>query len=322
MDLRGQQISVGIFVIIATALLIFIVFTLTGAFAGSDTIYHTKFHNAAGLEPGASVHYAGGPKIGHVTKVQIDSVDPTELDMTFTVEKGLPVKVDSKVAILSFSPLGDNHLEVRAGTPQSALAPSGSWLPSEAYLSFNDLAAEFNKLSPKAQELIANLNDRVIQLRTTLERVNDVLNDKNRTNISASLDQLQGILKENRPQLKSTLEHVNAASAKLEPLIDQLHQTTQQTRDTLKHVDALIADNKDDIHKAVEQLRQALASVNDLTDKLNGTLDANQDNIDQILLNLRDVSENLREFTDDIKTRPSSLILSKSPRDRKPGDKQ
>lgn len=322
MDSRGQQISVGIFVIIATALLIFIVFALTGAFGGSDIIYHTKFHNAAGLEPGASVHYAGGPKIGHVTKVQIDPVDPTQLDMSFTVEKGLPVKVDSKVAILSFSPLGDNHLEIKAGTPLAALAPSGSWLPSEAYFGFNDLAAEFNKLSPKAQELIANLNDRVIQLRTTLDRVNDVLNDKNRTNISTSLDQLQGILKENRPQLKSTLEHVNAASAKLEPLIDQLHQTTQQTSDTLKHVDALIADNKDDIHKAIEQLRQALASVNDLTDKLNGTLDANQDNIDQILLNLRDVSENLREFTDDIKTRPSSLILSKSPRDRKPGDKQ
>ena len=65
-----------------------------------------------------------------------------------------------------------------------------------------------------------------------------------------------------------------------------------------------------------------LASVNDLTDKLNGTLDANQDNIDQIILNLRDVSENLREFTDDIKTRPSSLILSGTPRARKPGDKQ
>jgi phospholipid/cholesterol/gamma-HCH transport system substrate-binding protein len=322
MDSRRQQISVGIFVIIATALLIFIIFALTGAFAGSDTIYHARFHNAAGLEPGAAVHYAGGPKTGHVTKVQIDPTDSTQLDMTFTVEKGLPVKEDSKVAIISFSPLGDNHLEIKPGSPKAPIAPSGTWLASVPYFGFNDLADELNKLSPKAQELLANLNDRVTQLRSTLDRVNDVLNDKNRANISASLDQLQGILKENRPQIKSALNHINAASAKLEPLIDQLHKTTEQASETLKHVDSIIADNKDDIHKAIEQLRRVLVSVDSLTDKLNGTLDANQDNIDQILLNLRDVSQNLREFTDDIKNRPSSLILSKSPRERKPGDKQ
>ena len=322
MDSRGQQISVGIFVLIAAALIIFIVFALSGAFAGSDIVYHAKFGNGAGIGPGSSVHYIGGTKIGHVTKLQIDPKNSSLLDIAFTVDKGLPIKTDSIVGIQSFSPLGENHLEIKAGSPTAALAPSGATLPSRPYFGFNDIGEELNKLSPKAQELISNLNERVIQLRTTLDRVNDLINDKNRANVSASLDELHGMLKENRPQIKSTLDHVNAASAKLEPLIDQLHKTVQQASDTLNHVDSLIADNKDDIRAAVKQLRQALASVNDLTDKLNGTLDANQDNIDQILLNLRDVSENLREFTDDIKTRPSSLILSGTPRDRKPGDKQ
>jgi phospholipid/cholesterol/gamma-HCH transport system substrate-binding protein len=322
MDSRGQQISVGIFVLIAAALLIFIVFALSGAFAGSDIVYHAKFANAAGIGPGSSVHYIGGTKIGHVTKLLIDPKDPSFLDVAFTVDRGLPIKTDSMVGIQSFSPLGENHLEIKAGSKSAPLAPSGATLPSKAYFGFNDLADQINQLSPKAQELISNLNDRVIQLRITLDRVNDLVNDKNRANISASLDQLQGMLKEDRPQIKSTLNHVNAASAKLEPLLDQLHKTSQQASDTLNHVDSIIADNKDDIHAAVKQLRAALVSVNDLTDKLNGTLDANQDNIDQILLNLRDVSENLREFTDDIKTRPSSLILSGTPRDRKPGDKQ
>ncbi len=322
MDSRGQQISVGIFVIIAAALLIFIVFALSGAFAGSDIVYHANFANAAGIGPGSSVHYLGGTKIGHVTKVQIDAKDPGRLDILFTVDKGLPIKTDSTVTIQAFSPLGDNHLEIKAGSQNAALAPSGATLPSKPYFGFNDLGEEMNKLSPKAQELIANLNDRVIQLRTTLDRVNDLINDKNRANVTSSLEQLQGMLKEDRPQLKSTLEHANAASAKLAPLLEQLHKTSQQASDTLNHVDSIIADNKEDIRAAVKQLRQALASVNDLTDKLNGTLDANQDNIDQIILNLRDVSENLREFTDDIKTRPSSLILSGTPRARKPGDKQ
>ncbi len=322
MESRREQISVGIFVIIAAALLIFIVFALTGAFAGSATQYHAKFNNAAGLAPGASVHYAGGQKIGHVLKMQIDPNDPSLIDMTFTVDKGLPVKTDSKVAIMSFSPLGDNHLEIKPGSSKAPLAPSGTLLPSQPYVGFNDLTEQINKLAPQAQELIANLNARITQLKTTIDRVDDLLNDQNRANVSGSLAEFHGMLKENRPAIQSTLKNVNAASAKIEPLIDQLRKTTDQANETLKHVDSIVVDNKEDIRAAILQLRKVLGSVSDLSDKLNQTLDANQDNIDQLLLNLRDVSENLRQFTDTIKARPSSLIHSSMPRDRKPGDKQ
>ncbi len=322
MESRREQISVGIFVLVAAALLIFIVFALTGAFAGSDTFYHAKFSNAAGLEPGASVHYAGGQKSGHVVKMQIDPNDPTLIDMTFTVTKGLPVKTDSKVAIMSFSPLGDNHLEIKPGSQKAPLAPSGSLLPTQPYVGFNDLTEQINKLAPQVQELIANLNGRITQLKTTIERVDDLLNDQNRANVSASLADLHGILRENRPAIQSTLKNVNAASAKIEPLIDQLRKATDQANETLKHVDSLISENKEDIRATILQLRQVLASASELTGRLNQTLDSNQDNIDQLLLNLRDVSENLREFTDTIKNRPSSLIRSSMPRDRKPGDKQ
>lgn len=322
MDSRGQQISVGLFVLVATALLIFIVFSLTGTFAGSATLYHAKFNSAAGLEPGAAVRYAGGSKIGHVTKLQIDPSDSSKIDMTFTVQRGLPIKTDSKVKIMTFSPLGDNHVEVFPGSVTAPVAPSGAVLPGVPYVGFNELTEQFNQLSPKAQELMTNLNARVEQLKTTIDRVDDLLNDKNRANISASLSQLNGILAEDRPLLNSTLKNVNTASAKMDPLIDQLRKTTQQASDALKHVDSIAVDNKDDIRASITQLRTALVSVNALTDKLNQTLDSNSDNIDQLLLNFRDVSENLRQFTDNIKAHPSSLVFSHSSHDRRPGEKQ
>jgi phospholipid/cholesterol/gamma-HCH transport system substrate-binding protein len=321
MESRREQVFVGIFVLVATALMIFIVFALTGAFAGSDKTYHAKFANAAGLEPGASVRYAGGEKIGHVTKLQIDPANPALIDMSFAVQKDIPVKTDSKVAIMSFSPLGDNHLEIKAGTPQAAAAPSGSQLTAIPYLGFNDLTEQINSLTPQAKELIGNLNARVVQLKTTIDRVNDLINDENRANVSASLADLRGMLKEDRPVIHSALNNVNTASAKISPLIDQLHKTIEQASATLKHVDDIVAENRGDIHASITQLRAVLARVTELTDKLNVTLDDNSENIDQLLLNLRDVSENLKEFTDTIKTRPSSLINSSTPRDRKPGDK-
>ena len=114
MESKREQVWVGLFVIVAATLLIVTVFVLTGAFAGSAKTFRARFHNVAGLEPGASVRYAGGPKIGRVEKVEIDPNDPSLMDMQFSVKSNLPIKTDSHVAILSFSPLGDNHLEINA----------------------------------------------------------------------------------------------------------------------------------------------------------------------------------------------------------------
>src|SRR5258708_28303134 len=114
MEAKREQVFVGVFVVVAVALLIARVFTLSGAFAGPARHFHAKFHNAAGLERGATVRYEGGPKIGRVEGVKIDPKDPTFMDMEFSVKDDLPIKTDNRVAILSFSPLGDNHLEIPA----------------------------------------------------------------------------------------------------------------------------------------------------------------------------------------------------------------
>jgi len=319
MEAKREQAFVGLFVLIAAALLIFTVFGITGAFQGPAKTYHAKFPNAAGLEPGASVHYAGSQKIGRVEKLQIDPVDPSLIDMTFSVKSDLPVKADSMVAILSYSPLGDNHLEILPGTPGAPLAPSGALLASKPYLGFNDLAEQINKLTPQAQELLTNLNDRIKQLNTTINRVNDLLSDQNRQNISASLADLHGMLNEDRPVVRSALKNVNAASEKITPLLDQLHKTIDQANETLKHADGMIGENREEVRASVSKLHESLNNLSDLSHRLDQMLDVNSENIDEILENLRHITENMREFSDIIKTQPSSLIHSGSPRQHVPG---
>ena len=320
MEAKREQVFVGLFVIIAVALLIATVFSLSGAFAGSARHFHAKFHNAAGLERGTTVRYEGGPKIGRVEKVMIDPKDPTVMDMEFSVKDELPIKTDSRVAILSFSPLGDNHLEVRAGSPSAPRAAEGAILPSDPYVGFNDLTEQFNRVIPQAQELMGNLNLRVKELSVTLARVNDLLNDQNRANISASISDIHGMLREDRPVIKSALNNVNGASAKLTPMLDDLRKTSDQANETLKKIDAVIGDNREDLRASIKKLRESLDNVSILTRHLNQTVDINAETFDELLMNLRDVSENLREFTDIIKTRPSELIRSTTPREHKPGE--
>jgi phospholipid/cholesterol/gamma-HCH transport system substrate-binding protein len=322
MEARREQVFVGLFVIIAVALLVVTVFTLTGALASSTRSFHARFHNAAGLEPGATVRYEGGPKIGRVEKLKIDPSDASLMDMEFSVKTDIPIKTDSRVAIMSFSPLGDNHLEVRAGSASAPRASDGAVLPSDPYVGFNDLTAQINKLTPQAQELMANLNDRITQLKVTVDRVNELLNDQNRRNISASLSDLRGMLEENRPNIKHTLNNVSASSDKISPLLDQIHNTITQADGTLKKVDGLIGDNKEDIRASVIKLRSTLEHVSALTAQLQQVLDNNDYNIDELLNNLRIATDNLKEFTDIIKTRPSTLLIPRGPQDHKPGEKQ
>jgi phospholipid/cholesterol/gamma-HCH transport system substrate-binding protein len=319
MEAKREQAMVGLFVLVASGLLIATVFVLSGAFAGSAKTYHTYFPFAGGLEPGASVRYAGGPKVGRVEQLRIDPQNAARIEIIFSVKPDLPVKSDSKVRIMSLSPLGDNHLEVVPGTPQANLAASGSTLQSEPFVDFNAITAQINNIAPKAEELLATMNERATELKVTVDRINDLMNDRNRTNLSATIANARGMLEENRPALHSTLQRVDKSSAKLEPLLDDLRKTSGQANKTLEHVDALIAEDRPDIHKAILQLRQDLDSIQDLTGQLNNTLGANSENIDEILENMRHVSENLKEFTDIIKTRPYTLLRATTPKEHKPG---
>src|SRR5215469_2354051 len=112
MEAKREEAVVGLFVVIIAALLVVTIFLLTGKVSGNDVPYHSYFKNAGGVGPGAEVRYAGGPPIGHVTKVQADPQDPTHMEIDFAVDPKVPVKTDSTAEITSTSPLGDNFLGI------------------------------------------------------------------------------------------------------------------------------------------------------------------------------------------------------------------
>jgi phospholipid/cholesterol/gamma-HCH transport system substrate-binding protein len=322
MESKREQAMVGIFVLIAGAVLVGTIFTLTGAFGGSATTYRAYFPFAGGLEPGATVRYAGGPKVGRVEKLQLGSKDSSRIEITFSVKSGLPVKTDSRVKIMSLSPLGDNHLEIVPGSEKAALAATGTILPSDPYVDFNALTAEITEIAPQAQQLLKTLNDRATELKVTVDRVNDLVNPRNRANLAGTLAETRGMIAENRAQVKATVQNLNSASRNLSPLLQDLRKTAAQANEALNHVDSLIGENRADVRQAVVDLRRSLATVTDLTARLDQTLDVNSENIDELLENLRHVSENLKQFTNTIKTRPYTLIRSSNPREHKPGERQ
>jgi phospholipid/cholesterol/gamma-HCH transport system substrate-binding protein len=319
MSPKTEQTLVGLFVLIAGGILLVAVFAINGAFGGTAKSYHAHFPFAGGLEPGATVRYSGGPKVGRVESLRIDPQDPTFIDLTFSVQPDVLVKTDSKVKIMSISPLGDNHLELLPGSAQAGIAPAGSLLPSENYVDFNSLAEQINNLAPHAQDLVQTLDARAMELKVTIDRVNELLNAQNRANLSATLAETRGLITDSRPQVRSALLHVNDLSEKLGPLIADFRKTSGQANEVLAHIDSTIGETEPEIRKAVAELRGTLTSLTDLTGQLGQTLDVNSENIDQLLDNLLHVTENLKEFTETIKMRPYSLIRAVNPAEHKTG---
>jgi phospholipid/cholesterol/gamma-HCH transport system substrate-binding protein len=322
MQPKREQALVGMFVLIAVAVLFATVFTMSGAFGRSTTKFHAYFPFAGGLEPGATVRYAGGPKVGRVDSLQLDPQNPARLNIVFSVQSDLPVKTDSNVKIMSMSPLGDNHLEILPGTSQAPRALSGALLPSQKYVDFNALTAQINDLGPQAQELLRNLNDRASEVKETVARVNDLLSPQNRTNLAATLANTRGLIEENRPQVKAALQNVNALTEKMHPLLEDFRKTSEEANQVLNHIDAMVGENRADVRQAVVDLRRTLTNLTDATARIDQTLDVNSENIDEVLDNMRHVTENLKEFTTTIKTRPYTLIRATNPRDHKPGVQQ
>jgi ABC-type transporter Mla subunit MlaD len=246
-------------------------------------------------------------------------MNATRMEVQFAVEPNIPVKTDSIAEITSVSPLGDNFLGIQPGSLAALRAQKGAVLNSKEYTSLADVAAMISQLEPNANTLISNLNERVVALKVTMDRVNDLLNDENRKNISGTMADLRGTLNENRENIRSTLSNVNASSAKLGPLIDDFHKTAAQANDTLAHVDSLIGDERPELHKAIADLRQSLDRAVTITGQLDTTLNTNTDNLDEIIDNLRHITENMNEFTETIKTRPYTLIRASGLPARKPG---
>jgi phospholipid/cholesterol/gamma-HCH transport system substrate-binding protein len=322
MQSKREQVLVGMFVLVAVAVLFGTVLAMSGAYGRSTTKFHAYCNFAGGLEPGATVRYAGGPKVGRVDSIQLDPQNPARLDIVFSVQSDLPVKTDSNVKIMSMSPLGDNHLEIYPGSAQAPRAASGAALRSLKYVDFNALTAQLDDLNPQAQELLHNLNDRASEMKETIARVNDLLGPRNRANLAATIANARGMLEENRPQIKTTLHNVNAVSEKLQPLLEDFRKTSEQANKTLNHVDAMVGENRADVRQAVVELRRTLTNMTDATARLDQTLDVNSENIDELLDNMRHVTENLKEFTSTIKTRPYTLIRASNPREHKTGEQQ
>ena len=339
MDATRERTLVGLFVLVAGALFFGIMVVISGSMGGATVSHRSYFKFAGGVQAGAAVRY-GGLLVGKVQHVRVDPGNSTRIEIAVTVDRDAPLKTDSVAKISTLGPLTDNYIEISTGSPQAPLAAPGSELPSVEAFGLPQLGDAAQAMLPDLQKALQKLNVNLDGLQVTLTRANDLLNDRNRANIGASLDNLQhlvadvrpkanasldnlnGLLEDTRPKLSTSLSNVQDLTTKLAPLLTDLKATMSRANDTLGHLDATLTENRADIRASVSGLRELLARSAALVDQLNQTFDQNSGNIDGLLENVRMATENLRVLTETLMHSPASLIRGVRMPDRKPGEIQ
>lgn len=247
--------------------------------------YRAAFKNVAGLNLGDEVRY-GGLIVGSVTRLTLDPVDPTRVEVTFRVRPQTPVRTDTYATITQIGLLGQPYLNLEAGLPTSPALPPRSRVPTRDNVSFQDAMS---------------------RLAVFLDRADTLLHGVERIAASSPWDRID-----------RTLSRVDAlltnAAAGSERVMENLDQATVRLSGMLERTERLIASLDTAFRDASPALRQAqreaLAAMRDMRALIGDVRDAtgDGDRLARIVDNLAAASDDLARLADRLEKEPTSVL--------------
>jgi phospholipid/cholesterol/gamma-HCH transport system substrate-binding protein len=253
-------------------------------FFNSGRTYEAYFAQAGGLTSGAAVQ-VGGYRVGDVTGLKLDG---TRVQVTFTVDKSIPLGDRTEAAIKTKTLLGSKVLEVvpRGDHPLAGTIPldrttSPYQLPDalgdltttisglntdQVSQSLDTLAQTFSQTPPDLKVAIEGaarfadtLNKRDTELRNLLDNARKATSvlaqrtDQVVTLISAT----NALLTELRTQsasLDAISYNISAASQQLSDFINDNNQQLKPALDKLNGVLTIVDDRKDKVQQSIKRL--------------------------------------------------------------------
>ncbi|MBI4467083.1 MAG: MCE family protein [Acidobacteria bacterium] len=315
---RSEEIKVGLLVVGAVVLLV-----LALAFVGGMNVlqqprdfYTLRTQFAGGVEAGSPVRYAG-IKVGRVEGTTLDPKDPGRVVITISVDPQTPVRTDSKAEVSSLGMLGENYIEIHPGSPQADRLPPGSEIPVQEAVRWGELVNRFGGATEEAKALLADARPRV---NAALDNIKELTDEENRRRVRSVLARMDQILTDAQPRVKTVLANFESSSGKIDKFMDEIKVTRANLDKLLENWSRLADGDQAEVQLTLQKLRDTLAHAEQAMDEVQRLLIANREHLDVTLENIRVASEDVREISDTVKQRPSSLVWSKSPADRRPGE--
>jgi len=271
-EIQWSQLRVGALVLAATAVLIGLIFLMSGSSGGlfaSKLVLRCYFWNAAGLKNGAPVTLEG-VTIGNVIRVRVvPDRNPTPVEVTMRVGREVvqDLHVDSTASIAQAGVLGDSYIDIdstRASGPPPAnnaeLTPAGSPTIQDVIRTSSLSIDEVHTLTMKIETLVDTLNSKK---GTAGELINDPALGKKINQIATDLQTITGAISEGKGSIGKLVSddtlytRANSAIEKLDKIGTDLNEGKGSAGKFLK--DDTLYNN---LNTAVTNANQLVAEIN------------------------------------------------------------
>lgn len=182
METRAHYVAIGAFVL-AMVILAFaaVLWLARGALTTQYAHYDIYFNGpVTGLRVGAAVDYNGVP-VGKVSDVRIDPANVELIRVTADIDANVAIKTDVRASVETNILSGVSYILIVGGTKDAPLLQAKA---GERYAVIPSHRSRLASVTARAPQLLEKLND-------TADRLNELLNEKNRKTLAATLDNLE-----------------------------------------------------------------------------------------------------------------------------------
>jgi phospholipid/cholesterol/gamma-HCH transport system substrate-binding protein len=284
MTTKRTHIRVGIFVIAAAALAAIVVLSFGGIrFFEHRDHYAVEFHDSVlGLESGASVSF-DGLEVGRVDNIAVSPTDLSAVRIEFSVKRGTPVHTDT-VAFVSMAGLtGLKTIDLRGGALNTPMMKRGGVLQAGQ--------GTLDKIEARAEQLVDQSQKMMEQAGHVVDTAQQVAQNLQDAELTTRTLQLASVgvatmVAEDRASLHDALASLDAASHSANDLM-------------------------------ANQVHQLVGNANDLVADLRSIVQGNGSEMRAAMIDLRQASQSIAELSREVRDRPSRLLFSPTPKDRK-----
>jgi len=316
----NTEAKVGIFVLVCALILgSTLIALITPQLHSSMVPYHTYLRYAGGLAPGGNVLF-GGIVAGRITSVRPAQSDPTRIEIALELKPGTPVNEKSLAKIGSVGLMSEPALLISTGSNAASRISPGDTIPSQEAVTLDEIAGRLATVTENANTLITQVQGELRDIsgdaRKLLANLNSITGQPNQERVAKALDQVNGLLSDQRPKLNRISDRLLALSQHADELAVKLGPVADHADGTIQNFDGLLTDIHDPLHSDLVELQQTLVQAKSVLASMQVLIRANDYKIDDTVENLRVTTENLNELTDSLKQRPWSLVRIKQPKER------
>jgi phospholipid/cholesterol/gamma-HCH transport system substrate-binding protein len=300
METRAHYVAVGAFVLAMVVLAFAAVLWLGRAELTTQYArYDIHFEGVTGLTKGAAVNYTGVP-IGKVSEIKLDP--DKQVRVTIEIENDVEIRTNDRASLETNILSGVSYIEIGGGTKE---APVLTAEVGERYPVIRARRTAIRSVVARAPELVQKAEE-------ALDRLNELLNEKNRQALSDTLENVRiftGGLAEEKRAIAELIANADKAMGNASTLFQDVDHAVSGP-DGLGNKASTAFASIDTLAKNLGETNKLLSAI--LSDARPGIRNFSQQTLSDIggmVGDARRLIAELHRLTDQIARNPSQVLF-------------